>query len=286
MTRGPAGPPPLPDPLPVGVVDDHTHLEHVRAGDTDVVPVAERLAQAVSVNVTRMVQVGCELDSARWTAAAVTEHPELLGAVAIHPTEASKLHAEGGPAALHAAWAEIAALAAGTERIRAIGETGLDLYWVHDEAGLAAQVESFRAHVAMAKELGLVLQVHDRDAHREVLEVLEADGAPQRTVMHCFSGDAELAARCTANGWYLSFAGTVTFANAEPLRQALRVTPPSRVLVETDAPYLTPHPWRGRVNSPALLPWTVRTVAGVLGLDLEQACHRLDDTATGLYGPW
>ena len=158
-----------------------------------------------------------------------------------------------GAAALDAALAEIEELAT-RPRIRVVGETGLDHYWVKDDAGRAAQEESFRRHIRLAKRLGAVLQIHDRDAHDDVLRVLEDEGAPERTVFHCFSGDAAMARHCADRGWYLSFAGTVTFKNAEPLREALRAVPLDLVLVETDAPYLAPVPYRGRTNAGYLVP--------------------------------
>lgn len=294
--------PPAPAALPWPIVDNHTHLESIPDVLPDAAPVpsvAELVAAARAVGVTRMVQVGCDLPAARWTGRVVRDHPELVGAVAIHPNEAP-LHAgvldvgpdglEPAPAERHGvgldeAIAEIAAIARGNDRIRAIGETGMDLFRTGD-LGLAAQRESFRAHIALAKELGLVLQIHDRDAHREVLDILAADGAPERTVFHCFSGDAEMARLCAGQGWYLSFAGPVTFGANHELRAALAATPPSQVLVETDAPYLTPHPFRGRPNAPYLAALTMVTIATVQDVSLEQACRAVDAASERVYGPW
>ncbi|BDZ42710.1 hydrolase TatD [Paraoerskovia sediminicola] len=230
----------------------------------------------------------------------------LLGAVAIHPNEAV-LHALGAhpdasaieiaadgltpePGAVHAtslddAIAEVAAVAGANPRVRAIGETGMDLFRAGPQ-GERVQREAFRAHVALAKELGLAMQIHDRDAHAQVLDVLASDGAPEVTVFHCFSGDAEMARFCAEQGWYLSFAGPVSFRANEGLREALREVPLSQVLVETDAPYLTPHPYRGRPNAPYLLPHTVRTVAEVLGVDLERVCRTVSETSERVYGAW
>lgn len=276
--------PPAPEPLPRPVVDNHTHLEHP-AGEPELA-VERRLADAALAGVDRVVQIGCELESARWTAAAVERYPAMLGGVALHPNEAP-LHAAGthpSGVGYEDALVEIAALARG-DRIRAVGETGLDTYRT-DESGRAAQVRSFRDHIALAKELDLPLQIHDRDAHAEVLEVLERDGAPERTVFHCFSGDAAMARLCAYRGYYLSFAGTVTFKNADGLRAALAVTPLDRVLVETDAPYLAPHPHRGAPNAPYLVAVTMRTVASVLEVGLEAACDAVSATSESLYGPW
>ena len=277
----PAAYPPAPDPLPHPVVDDHTHLDHARRGE-DPLGVEEALAAAAEVGVTRMVQIGCDLEAARWTVDVVGRFPALLGGVALHPTEATRLCAAGG---LDEALAEIERLAA-HPRVRVVGETGLDHYWVRDDEGRAAQEASFRRHVDLARRTGKVLQIHDRDAHDDVLRVLAEEGAPERTVFHCFSGDAAMARFCADQGWYLSFAGTLTFRNAEPLREALRAVPLEQVLVETDAPYLAPSPYRGRPNAGYLVPLTVRSMAEVLGRDLEEVCSALDTTSDSLYGPW
>ena len=288
--------PPLPEPLPSPVVDDHTHLDHVRAedGGGDGPPaddvVARLIDEAAAVGVPRMVQIGCDLAAARWTVDAVQRHPALLGGVSLHPTEASRIvgaatDPDEGAAALEAALAEIEELAT-RPRIRVVGESGLDHYWVKDDAGRAAQEVAFRRHIRLAKRLGAVLQIHDRDAHDDVLRVLLDEGAPERTVFHCFSGDAAMAKFCADQGWYLSFAGTVTFKNAEPLREALRAVPLDQVLVETDAPYLAPVPYRGRTNASYLVPVTVRAMAAATGQDLDRMCARLGRTAGNLYGPW
>lgn len=286
--------PPAPEPLPLPVVDNHAHLDHTRAGD-EPFAVPDAIAAAAAVNVTRLIQIGCELESARWTLDVVERHPQVLGGVSLHPTEATRIRAEAaaaegpdaGDLALQEALAAVAGMA-GHPRVRVIGETGLDHYWVDagDVAGRAAQEVSFRAHIALAKRLGKVLQIHDRDAHADVLRVLAEEGAPERTVFHCFSGDAEMARFCVDRGWYLSFAGPLTFKNGESLREALRAVPLDRVLVETDAPYLAPMPYRGRTNASFLVPLTVRCMAEVLGLDLGTVCARLDATSEELYGPW
>lgn len=276
--------PELPEPLPVAIADNHTHID-VPAGDESR-SVERLIADAVSVGVDRIVQIGCDLESARWTAEAVDTHPALLGGVALHPNDAAR-HADGTHASgvgYHEAFAEIAGLAA-IPRIRVIGETGLDRYRTGAE-GWEAQARSFRDHIALAKELGKVLQIHDRDAHAEIVEVLSRDGAPERTVFHCFSGDAGFASLCVERGWYVSFAGNVTFRNARDLREALAVVPLDRVLVETDAPYLTPHPHRGRPNASYLVPWTMREIARVKGTPLEEACALVSATSEELYGPW
>jgi TatD DNase family protein len=285
--RTPSGPVPAPEPLPGPVVDNHTHLDHRRgaetgsgaSGDNEV---GALIAAARAVNVTRLVQIGCDLDAARWTARAVGIHPDIIGGVALHPTEATK-HAARGE--LQDALAEIEALADGP-RIRVVGETGLDHYWVEDETGRAAQEESFRWHIDLAKRSGKVLQIHDRDAHGDVLRILEEEGAPEKTVFHCFSGDAAMARYCAERGWYLSFAGTLTFKNANSLREALLSVPFDRVLVETDAPYLTPEPNRGRANASYLMPHTVRRIASVTEREIGSICSDLFINSEQVYGPW
>lgn len=276
----------LPEPLPIPVVDNHTHLDISRDGDP--VDIGRALQRARDVGVDRVVQIGCDLDSARATVAWVDAHPAMLGGVALHPNEAPRLAADGR---LEVAYAVIAALAR-HPRVRVVGETGLDYARTGPE-GAQVQQQSFRWHIRLAARLGKVLQVHDRDAHEDVLRVLddEAAGGPEGpaapvVVMHCFSGDAGFARECLERGYYLSFAGTATFKNAASLREALAVVPLDRLLVETDAPYLTPHPYRGATNEPALLPYTVRGVAEVLGVDLAGLCAQLSQTSERLYGPW
>ncbi|HLS04476.1 MAG TPA: TatD family hydrolase [Actinomycetales bacterium] len=273
--------PPAPEPLPLPITDNHTHLDVAAQVLEKPLSTAAWLDQASAVNIHRAVQIGCDLPGARWTAGIVHEQPGLLGGVALHPNEAPKLAAANQ---LDEALAEIAQLAQ-IPRIRVVGETGMDTYRTGPE-GMEAQRESFRAHIQLAKELDLVLQIHDRNAHAEVLEILKTDGAPKRTVFHCFSGDAEMAQYCADQGWYLSFAGTVTFKNAGELRRALAVTPLEQIMVETDAPFLTPHPHRGAPNSSYLLPHTVRTIAEVLDQPLEAVCERIEATTEAVYGPW
>jgi TatD DNase family protein len=273
--------PPPPEPLPRPVVDSHCHLDIGRDEGEPPVPVERALAEAAAVGVDRVVQIGCDLAGARWAVDVAATHAPVVAGVALHPTEATK-HADEGT--LGPALAEIRRLAA-EPVVRAVGETGLDHYWVGPE-GRPGQEESFRAHVALARELGKALVIHDRDAHADVVRVLEDAGPPETVVLHCFSGDAAMARHCVDRGWYLSFAGPVTFRNAGPLREALARVPLDRVLVETDAPYLTPHPYRGRPNGPYLLPYTVRTVAEVLGHDLAEVCAAVTANALRVFGPW
>ena len=271
--------PPAPAPLTVPVYDNHTHLEI--ADGALPLEVHEHLERAASVGVAGAVQVGTDVATSRWSADLAEREPRLLAAVALHPNEAPELEASG---ALDDALAVIDELAA-RPRVRAIGETGLDFYRT-DEMGRPAQFRAFEAHIDIAKRHGLALQIHDRDAHDDVLATLRRVGAPDRTVFHCFSGDERLARLAADAGWYCSFAGNITFKNAVNLREALRVLPADRILIETDAPYLTPAPLRGRPNAPYLVPHTARFMAEVRGDDLDEFCAQLASNTVAVYGSW
>ncbi|WP_328386372.1 TatD family hydrolase [Streptomyces sp. NBC_00400] len=280
-------PPPLPEPLRVAVADSHTHLDmlpRLTPGGAPKSTVEDALAKAASVGVTTVVQVGCDLAGSRWAADTAAAHDSVHATVALHPNEAPRIvlgdpggtsqppgagggwsrqgaREAGGDSALDAALAEIDELAA-LPQVRGVGETGLDYFRTGPE-GMAAQERSFRAHIEIAKRHDKVLVIHDREAHDDVLRILREEGAPERVVFHCYSGDAEMAEICAAAGYYMSFAGNVTFKNAQPLRDALAVAPSELVLVETDAPFLTPAPYRGRANAPYLIPVTLRAMAEV-----------------------
>ncbi|MEU6077006.1 TatD family hydrolase [Micromonospora sp. NPDC047074] len=284
--------PPAPEPLPHPVLDSHTHLDITvseagvpplapqsqAAGGPADDPVAVAVAVAASVGVDRLVQVGVDVASSRWGADVADTHPAVLATVALHPNEAPRL------ADLDEALREIEALAA-RDRVRGIGETGMDFFRTGDE-GRAAQEESFRAHIAIAKRYGKALVIHDREAHADVLRILDDEGAPDTVVLHCFSGDAGFAAECVRRGYLLSFAGTVTFGSARELREAAALTPVEQLLVETDAPYLTPMPHRGRPNASYLIPLTVRSLAETTGADLDHLCATISATGDRTFGPW
>jgi len=269
--------PDAPEPLTVPVYDNHAHLE-IADGD-EPLSLEEQLDRAAAVGVLGVVQAGGDVDSSRWSAWAAASHPRVLAAVAIHPNEAPGYEQAGE---LDAAIGVIDELAA-QPRVRAIGETGLDFFRT-EEAGFPAQFRAFEAHIALAKKHGIAMQIHDRDAHDAVLETLQRVGAPDRTVFHCFSGDDAMARIAADEGYYLSFAGNLTFKNAQNLRDALAVTPRERILVETDAPFLTPIPHRGRPNAPYLVPLTVRFMAAELDVDLDELCSQLAANTLAVYG--
>ena len=269
--------PAAPDPLTVPVYDNHAHLE-IADGDEQL-SLTEQLDRAQAVGIAGVVQASGDIESSRWAVAAAEQDQRVLAAVAIHPNDAPT-YADAGR--LDEAIAVIDELAA-HPRTRAIGETGLDFFRT-DEPGRPAQFESFEAHIALAKKHGIAMQIHDRDAHDAVLETLGRVGAPERTVFHCFSGDDAMARICADAGYHLSFAGNVTFKNAQNLRDALKVTPLDRILVETDAPFLTPVPLRGRPNAPYLVPITVRFMAAELGIDVDELSRQLAENTLRVYG--
>jgi TatD DNase family protein len=275
--------PPAPEPLAVPVFDSHTHLditiqEAGVPGGGGSEPVEALITAAAKVGVDRLVQVGVDVESSRWSAELAARHPSVLAAVAIHPNEAPRL------AGLDERLREIETLAA-QPRVRGIGETGLDTFRTGDE-GRAVQEASFRAHIAIAKRYGKALIIHDRDAHQRVLEILDAEGSPDAVILHCFSGDAGFAAECVRRGYVLSFAGTVTFASAASLREAVAITPPEQMMVETDAPFLTPMPYRGRPNASYLIPITMRALAATRGIDLDTLCAAISANGERLLGSW
>jgi TatD DNase family protein len=261
-------PPPAPEPLAAPALDSHCHID-LMDGDVDDVVVAAR-----AVGIERIVQVGVDVPSSRWSADLAAGRDDIWAAVAIHPNES--------PAATPGDIDEIEKLAT-QPRVVAIGETGLDHYRTESD-GWAAQEESFRRHIAIAKESGRALMIHDRDAHDDVLRVLASEGAPEHVILHCFSGDADVARRCVERGYVLSFAGTVTFKNAQPLREAAAVTPITQMLVETDAPFLAPTPYRGRPNSPYLVPLTVRALAELKDVGEAELANALTATAARVFG--
>jgi len=271
-------------PLPVadfslpgpGAFDSHTHMDYA-ADDSADVNVGGLLDAARSAGISRVVNVGCDVLSSRWSVKTAQEYPEVYAAVAIHPNDVAA--AEPDRAAV---LAEIESLVS-EPRVVAVGETGLDYYRDHSDPGL--QRQWFRAHIEIARRLGKPVMIHDREAHDDVLSILEeyAPWPPYSVIFHCFSGDAALAARCAEAGYIMSFAGNVTFKNAQPLRDAAVVAPPELILAETDAPFLTPVPHRGKQNHPALTAYTIRYLAELKDLDLDGFCATLRATGDKVF---
>ena len=262
-------PPAPPAPLPRPALDSHTHLDMME------LPVPEVMAAARAAGIVRVVTVGTTLESSRWSARRAEEHDGVYAAVAIHPNDT-----EGVAESVRA---DIEALAR-LPRVVAVGETGLDYY--RDHAAPDLQRWWFREHIKIAKRTGQALMIHDREAHADVLRILEEEGPPPRVVFHCFSGDVAMAKQCAEAGYVMSFAGNVTFANAQPLRDAAAAAPPDLLLAETDAPFLTPVPNRGRPNEPAQVAYTLRGLAEVQGLGLAGFCDTVTATAERTFGPW
>ena len=272
--------PAAPDMLPAHVIDNHTHLGSTT--EYSGLGVEESLTAAGLAGVAGVVDVGCDLPSSRAAAQLAATDPRVRAAVAIHPNDAARLFQRDGLAALDAELAELPALAA-LPGVVAVGETGLDYYRTRDAEAQRVQAHSFRFHIALARENNLTLVIHDRDAHADVLKVLDSVESPERVVMHCFSGDADFARECVDRGYWLSYPGVVTFGSAGSLREAAKVTPLERILVETDAPYLTPKPQRGKPNAPYLLPHTVVFLADLLGIGLADFCRQVTANTEAAY---
>ncbi|MDT5093919.1 MAG: TatD DNase family protein [Mycobacterium sp.] len=267
--------PPAPEPL-APLVDAHTHLD--ACGANDAASVQAILDRAEAVGVAAAVTIADDMASARWVVQAAQMDPRVYAAVALHPTRADAL--------TDAARVELESLAA-DPRVVAIGETGMDMYWPGRLDGCAApavQADAFAWHIDLAKRTRKPLMIHNRDADREVLDVLRAEGAPETVIFHCFSSDAEMARTCLDAGWFLSLAGTVSFKNATALQDAARLIPPGQLLVETDAPFLTPHPFRGAPNEPYCLPYTVRALAELTGRAAQQLAADTTANAKRVYG--
>ncbi len=271
--------PKLPEPLVVGTYDNHTHLE-IADGENPM-DYREHLELSNQVGILGGVQVGGSVETSRWSAQIAAIEPRLLAAVALHPNVAAEY---ASIAELDLAIDEIAELAK-QPRVRAVGETGLDYFRTEKELQFL-QHHSFERHIQIAKDNNIALQIHDRDAHEDVVETLLRVGAPEKTVFHCFSGDRALAEILIENGWYASFSGTLTFKKNQELRDAIAMMPSNLILVETDAPFLTPEPFRGRPNSPYLIPITVRRMAEVRGITEDQMAQELTQNTEAVYGSW
>lgn len=270
-------PAPLPEPLPAPTIDSHCHMELIAKSAPDAPEVKAILDEAASVGIEQVMQIGYDLEQSRWSVGVAEAWVgRVLAAVALHPNEAPMVDE------LDEQLREIERLAA-HPRVRGIGETGLDFFRTPEELR-AKQEFSFRTHIAIAKRTNKALIIHDRDAHEDILRVLADEGAPEKVVFHCYSGDANMARRCIDAGYYLSFSGTVTFKNAPALREALLLTPLSNLLVETDAPFLAPAPFRGSLNSPAQIARTIRFMAEVVNRPVAELCDATRANALSLFG--
>ena len=274
--------PAAPEPLEIAIYDNHCHLEFVFDEDLGVMPWNENLDLAQSVGIKGVVQVGVTLESSKWCAELASKDPRVLAAVALHPNEAPLYE---NTEALNSAIAEIETLAA-QPRVRAIGETGLDFFRTEGEDSIKLQQHSFEEHIRIAKEKNIALMIHDRDAHDEVVATLKRVGPPEKVVFHCYSGDTDLAKICMDNGWYMSFAGNITIKRNQHLRDSLAMADKDLILIETDAPFLAPEPFRGRPNAPYLVPVTARFMADVRGQDINELCARLAQNTEAVYGDW
>jgi TatD DNase family protein len=258
----------LPEP---GGFDAHTHMDILG------LPVDGVLAAARALGIGRVLNVGCDLPSSRWSVSCAAEYADVYAAVAIHPNDTSKVDDRRGEVL-----AELAELAA-SPKVVAVGETGLDYY--RDWSPPSMQRDWFRAHIELARAAGKAVMIHDREAHDDVLSILAeyAPWPPDSVIFHCFSGDAAMAARCAEAGYLMSFAGNVTFKKADSLRGAALAAPVELMLAETDAPYLTPVPHRGKPNSPAMTAYTIRYLAALKNLDVADFCTQLQATGTRVF---
>jgi TatD DNase family protein len=271
-------PAPLPEPLNVNCVDAHAHIEIITNGEPDAPEVGKVLADAKSVGIDRIVQVGYSAEQSEWGVKMAEHWPNVLAAVALHPNEAPVVED------LEADLLKIEKLST-HPCVRAIGETGLDFFRT-ESALQERQKYSFRRHIELAKKVNKALVIHDRDAHRAVLDLLIEEGAPEKTIFHCYSGDAEMARECIENGYILSFAGTLTFKNAPALREAVKLVPIDQLLVETDSPFLAPMPHRGALNTPAQIPTILRFMAEERGEDVDELANAISNNCERLFGPF
>ena len=269
-------PAPLPEPLNVKCVDAHAHLEIITNSAPDAPEIGKVLADAKSVGINRIVQVGYSAEQSEWGVKLAEHWPNILAAVALHPNEAPVVED------LEADLLKIEELAV-HPKVRAIGETGLDFFRT-EPALQERQKYSFRRHIDLAKRVNKALVIHDRDAHRAVLDLLIEEGAPEKTIFHCYSGDAEMARECIEKGYILSFAGTLTFKNAPALREAVKLVPIEQLLVETDSPFLAPMPHRGSLNTPAQIPTILRFMAEERGDDVDELATAISNNCERLFG--
>ncbi len=254
------------------LIDTHAHLDDEKFGG-ELPAVLERAAAA---GLRRVVSVATTAASSRATVELARQHPLVFATIGIHPNNA----AEAGPAD----WDDVRKLV-GTPRVVGVGETGLDRHW--DFTPFPVQEDYFARHLALSRQTGLPVVIHCREAEADVLRMLRDEfdrHGPIRGVMHSFSGDAALAAACLAMGLYISFAGMLTYKNAEALRQVAKGIPKDRLLVETDSPYLAPVPVRGKRNEPAFVAHTAACLAGLHGVGVAEMAAQTTANAATLFG--
>ena len=267
----------LPEPIKTKTVDSHAHLELIHNSEPDSPLIKQTLEQAASVGIDRVVQVGYSAEQSIWSVKCAESFVgQVVASVALHPNEAPVVDD------LEKDLKIIEELAA-NPRVRAIGETGLDFFRTPEELR-DKQKYSFARHIKMAKDHKKALAIHDRDSHRAVLDLLIQEGAPDKTIFHCYSGDAQMAKECIANNYILSFAGTLTFKNAPELREAVVLVPVEQLLVETDSPFLAPMPNRGSLNTPAQIPNTLRVMADLRGESVDYLAGAISENAERIFG--
>lgn len=270
-------PGPIPAPLNSKTVDSHAHLELIHNSEPDSPLIKQTLDEAAAVGIDRVVQVGYSAEQSIWSVKCAESFVgQVVAAVALHPNEAPVVED------LEKDLKIIEELAA-NPRVRAIGETGLDFFRTPEELR-DKQKYSFARHIKIAKQHNKALVIHDRDSHRDVLDLLTKEGAPEKTIFHCYSGDAQMAKECIANKYILSFAGTVTFKNAPELREAVVLVPIDQILVETDSPFLAPMPNRGALNTPAQIPNTLRLMADLRGESVDYLAGAISENAERIFG--
>jgi TatD DNase family protein len=233
---------------------------------------ADLVARARAAGVDTLVNVGVDLASSAECVQTASAYDNVWAVVGIHPHNAIE--------ATEHVLERLSSLASHSQVV-GIGETGLDYF--RDHSPRVRQQDAFRDQIRIARDHDKALVIHDRDAHGDVLDILDHVGAPARTVFHCFSGDAEMVRHCADRGWFISFAGNVTFSNAPVLREAAQATPLELMVIETDTPYLSPHPHRGQVNEPARLPVTAQLLAQLKDVSVEEFGRTTSDNAKRLF---
>ena len=272
---------PRPTPVPAEriehLIDAHTHLASCGARTKD--DVDAFVARALDAGVERICTVGDGLEEAELALQAAHFNDRVFAACAIHPTRAHELDRDAR---------NRLATMADDERCVAVGETGIDTYWLkHDPEGTApleVQEEAFRFHIDLAVQSGKALMIHNREGDADMLRILDDAPRPEHVILHCFSSPLGVAREAIERGYVLSFAGNVTFKRNEELRRAAALAPAGQLLVETDAPYMTPEPFRGAKNEPSLIGHTAKVLAGARGMEVADVAREISETFSRVYG--